>query len=73
MYLEYKTCIGESIIHTFVKHNEYMDKLSANYLITVAAEANVKGTGQLWRQEFDILLPKPQLNITVSHYVFTFK
>lgn len=57
--------LGENI-HVYVKPSEYMDKLSAHSLIRITAVANVQETGQLWSQDDDFAVQKPELNIEVS-------
>lgn len=58
-------CTGENI-HTYVKPSEYMDKLSAHSLIRITAMANVQETEQLWSQDDDFIVQKPQLAVSVS-------
>jgi hypothetical protein len=43
-----------------------MNKLSAHSLIRITAVANVLTTEQLWNQDDDFVVEKPQLSITVS-------
>ncbi|VVC46164.1 Hypothetical protein CINCED_3A010363 [Cinara cedri] len=53
-------------IHVYVKPSEYMDKLSAHSLIRITAVVNVQETGQLWSQDDDFAVQKPELNIELS-------
>lgn len=53
-------------IHTYVKPSEYMDKLSAHSLIRITAVASVQGTEQMWSQDDDFAVQKPQLTVRVS-------
>lgn len=43
-----------------------MDKLSAHSLIRITSVANVQGTEQLWSQDDDFVVQKPQLDVSVS-------
>lgn len=49
-----------------MKPSEYMDKLSAHSLIRITAVANVLTTEQLWSQDDDFVVEKPQLTVKVS-------
>ncbi|XP_050439553.1 hemocyte protein-glutamine gamma-glutamyltransferase-like [Adelges cooleyi] len=53
-------------LHTFVKPEEYLDRLSAHSLIRITALANVDGTEQLWSQDDDFTVHKPELTVTLS-------
>jgi len=59
---------GENI-HTYVKPSEYMNKLSAHSLIRITGVANVQETDQLWSQDDDFGVHKPQLTVTVNSHV----
>lgn len=49
-----------------MKPSEYMDKMSSHSLIRITAVANVEGTEQLWSQDDDFVVQKPQLDVKVS-------
>ncbi|XP_050530109.1 hemocyte protein-glutamine gamma-glutamyltransferase-like [Daktulosphaira vitifoliae] len=53
-------------LHTFVKPSEYLEKLSAHGLIRISAVANVEDTEQLWNQDDDFAVNKPQLTVMIS-------
>jgi transglutaminase 1 len=53
-------------IHTFMKPSEYMDKMSSHSLIRITAVANVEGTEQLWSQDDDFVVQKPQLDVKLN-------
>jgi len=43
-----------------------MDKMSSHSLIRITGVANVQGTEQLWSQDDDFVVQKPQLDVEVS-------
>lgn len=51
-----------------------MEKLSAHSLIRITGVANVQETNQVWSQDDDFAVHKPQLTITVNdrRNVFSF-
>lgn len=57
--------IGENI-QIDVKPSEYMDKLSANCMISISGVVNVQGTKQWWAKSYDFDMLLPELDISVS-------
>lgn len=57
--------IGENI-QIIVQPSEYMDKLSANCMISISGVVNVQGTKQWWSQNYDFDMLLPELDIIVS-------
>lgn len=47
-----------------------MDKLSAHSLLRITAVANVQETEQLWSQDDDFAVQKPELNIEVNEIIY---